>query len=184
MTRLTVFPEESASRPDVDTADARQIEGALWNIGVRFDRWQAARTLAAGDGDAEVFCAYQDEIDKLKREGGYQSVDVVRLLPDNPKREELRSKFLDEHVHDEDEVRFFVEGRGMFYLHTGGKVHLLLCERNDLISVPAGMRHWFDMGPAPHFTAVRLFTRPDGWVARFTGDTIARRFPAYDSRPG
>lgn len=184
MSRLTVYPEESASRAELDTADARQIENALRSIGVRFERWQATRPLSANDGDGEVLAAYQGEIDQLKLEGAYQSVDVVRLLPDNPKKEELRGKFLEEHVHDEDEVRFFVEGRGMFYLHTGNKVHLMLCERDDLISVPAGMRHWFDMGPAPHFTAVRLFTTPEGWVARFTGDPIARRFPAYDSRPG
>ena len=52
---------------------------------------------------------------------------------------------------------------------------------NDLISVPAGMRHWFDMGPAPNFTAIRMFTTPDGWVARFTGDPIASHFPAFDN---
>jgi 1,2-dihydroxy-3-keto-5-methylthiopentene dioxygenase len=183
MSRLTVFPEDSAARPELDTSDPLQIEQALRaSLGVRFERWQAARALAATDGDTEVLSAYQGEIDKLKRENAYQSVDVVRLLPDNPKAAEMRGKFLDEHTHDEDEVRFFVEGSGMFYLHAGGKVHLVLCKRNDLISVPAGVRHWFDMGPAPHFTAVRLFTRPDGWVARFTGDTIARRFPSYDSR--
>jgi 1,2-dihydroxy-3-keto-5-methylthiopentene dioxygenase len=67
----------------------------------------------------------------------------------------------------------------MFYLHADARVHMVLCERNDLISVPAGMRHWFDMGPQPHFTVLRLFTRPEGWVARFTGDTIAARFPTF-----
>jgi 1,2-dihydroxy-3-keto-5-methylthiopentene dioxygenase len=183
MSRLTVFPEDSAARAELDTSDPREIEQALRSsLGVRFERWQATRTLAPADGDTEVISAYQGEIDKLKNEGGYQSVDVVRLLPDNPKAPELRGKFLAEHTHDEDEVRFFVDGSGMFYLHAAGKVHLMLCQRNDLISVPAGMRHWFDMGPAPHFAAVRLFTRPDGWVARFTGDTIATRFPSYDSR--
>jgi 1,2-dihydroxy-3-keto-5-methylthiopentene dioxygenase len=60
---------------------------------------------------------------------------------------------------------------------------MVLCERNDLISVPAGTRHWFDMGPRPYFAAIRLFTRPDGWVARFTGDTIATRFPAFEPGP-
>jgi len=180
MSRLTVFPEDSAARPERDTTDALEIERALRNIDVRFDRWQASRELAASDGDTEVLGAYQGEIDKLKHDGGYQSVDVVRLLPDNPKRGEMRTKFLDEHTHDDDEVRFFVDGSGMFYLRASGKVHLMLCQRDDLISVPAGMRHWFDMGPAPRFTAVRLFTTPEGWVARFTGDTIAKRFPAYE----
>jgi 1,2-dihydroxy-3-keto-5-methylthiopentene dioxygenase len=184
MSRLTIYPEEAASRAELDTSDAHQIETALRSIDVRFERWQAARPLAQAASDADVLAAYQGEIDLLKRERAYQSIDVVRLLPDNPKREELRGKFLEEHIHEDDEVRFFVEGRGMFYLHAGGKVHMMLCERDDLLSVPAGMRHWFDMGPAPHFTAVRLFTTPDGWVAKFTGDPIARRFPAYDSRTG
>jgi 1,2-dihydroxy-3-keto-5-methylthiopentene dioxygenase len=67
----------------------------------------------------------------------------------------------------------------MFYLHTEACVHMVLCERNDLLSVPAGMRHWFDIGSEPYFTVIRLFTAPEGWVARFTGDSIATRFPAF-----
>jgi 1,2-dihydroxy-3-keto-5-methylthiopentene dioxygenase len=140
--------------------------------------------------------AYRGDIERLKSECGYQSVDVLRCLPDNPNRETLRRKFLDEHTHDEDEVRFFVEGAGMFYLRAAGKVHMTLCERGDLIGVPAGTRHgvagggapppprhWFDMGPAPRFTAIRLFTTPAGWVANFTGTPIARNFPSYGSAP-
>jgi 1,2-dihydroxy-3-keto-5-methylthiopentene dioxygenase len=60
---------------------------------------------------------------------------------------------------------------------------MTLCERGDLISVPAGTRHWFDMGPAPRFTAIRLFTTPAGWVANFTGEPIARGFPSFGSPP-
>ena len=71
----------------------------------------------------------------------------------------------------------------MFYLRAAGKVHMTLCERGDLISVPAGTRHWFDMGPTPHFTAIRLFTTPAGWVANFTGIPIARSFPSYGNPP-
>jgi 1,2-dihydroxy-3-keto-5-methylthiopentene dioxygenase len=56
----------------------------------------------------------------------------------------------------------------------------MLCTRGDLISVPAGMKHWFDMGPRPNFTAIRLFVNPDGWVARFTGSDIAERFPRHE----
>jgi 1,2-dihydroxy-3-keto-5-methylthiopentene dioxygenase len=33
------------------------------------------------------------------------------------------------------------------------------------------------MGPEPHFVAIRVFTNPAGWVANFTGDEIAARFP-------
>ena len=68
-------------------------------------------------------------------------------------------------------------GRADHDLRAGGKVHQCICMAGDLIRVPANKRHWFDMGPAPAFTAVRLFTNPEGWVAQFTGDGIARRFP-------
>jgi len=56
-----------------------------------------------------------------------------------------------------------------------------LCEKDDLISVPANTKHWFDMGPNPVFTAIRLFNNPEGWVARFTGDAIAEEFPLLDN---
>jgi 1,2-dihydroxy-3-keto-5-methylthiopentene dioxygenase len=73
-------------------------------------------------------------------------------------------------------VRFFVAGQGLFSLHVGGRVYQVLCTRGDLIGVPAGATHWFDMGPNPPFVAVRLFNNPEGWVARFTGSDIADRF--------
>mgnify|MGYP006276487783 CR=1 FL=1 len=93
----------------------------------------------------------------------------------------LRQKFLAEHTHSEDEVRFFVEGRGLFCLHIGDAVLQLLCEQNDLISVPAGTKHWFDMGAAPSFCAVRFFNNTEGWVAAFTGDAIAASYPMLEA---
>jgi 1,2-dihydroxy-3-keto-5-methylthiopentene dioxygenase len=180
VSRLTVYPDTGPLVAQLDTADAREIAGALRNIGVRFERWHAARELSATDDDQAVMALYLADIERLKREGAYQSVDVVRCLPDNPKRDQMRAKFLSEHTHDEDEVRFFVEGAAMFYLRVADRIYMIRCERNDLIGVPAGIRHWFDMGPAPRFTAIRLFTTRNGWVASFTGDTIAARFPAFD----
>ena len=116
----------------------------------------------------------------MRSEGGYSTVDAIRMTPDHPDREPLRGKFLAEHTHAEDEVRFFVEGRGLFCLHIGEEVLQLLCERNDWITVPAGTPHWFDMGPHPRFSAIRFFNNPEGWVASFTGDPIAERFPLLE----
>ena len=113
-------------------------------------------------------------------ERGYVTVDVISLNSDHPQKAELRAKFLDEHRHAEDEVRFFVAGRGLFTLHIDDYVYAVLCEKNDLISVPAGTPHWFDMGEHPHFVAIRLFNNPEGWVANFTGEDIASRFPRLE----
>ncbi|HVI05132.1 MAG TPA: cupin [Sphingomicrobium sp.] len=181
MSRLTVYPEDDPASLELDTTDGERIAVTLRAIAARFERWQASVALPRDVSDAAVIQAYRTDVERLKAECGYQAVDVVRCLPDNPSRQELRRKFLEEHIHDEDEVRFFVEGAGMFFLRAAGKVHALLCERGDLLSVPAGTRHWFDMGPAPCFTAIRLFTTPAGWVARFTGDRIAQRFPMFEN---
>jgi 1,2-dihydroxy-3-keto-5-methylthiopentene dioxygenase len=176
MSHLQVFDERDAATPLLDASDGAAIAAELATIGVRFERWPT-RPLA---DTAAILEVYAPEIEALKAEAGYQSVDVVALAPDHPDRAALRGKFLSEHTHGEDEVRFFVDGEGLFTLHAGGRVFNMLCTKGDLISVPAGMKHWFDMGPAPHFTAIRLFVNPDGWVARFTGDAIADRFPRHE----
>jgi 1,2-dihydroxy-3-keto-5-methylthiopentene dioxygenase len=181
MSRLTIYPDHPPLTAEFDSIDGELIAVALRRIGVRFERWHAAHALSKGANDREVMELYRPDIERLRRENAYQSVDVARCLPDNPQRAQIRAKFLNEHTHDDDEVRFFVEGAAVFFLRVEGKVYMTQCERNDLISVPAGTRHWFDMGPAPYFTAIRMFTTPDGWVARFTGDPIAVRFPAFDN---
>lgn len=173
MSHLAIYAEGDPAVPLLETADGDAIAGALGEIGVRFERWPTR------DTEDDVLAAYAPEIEQLKAEGGYQSVDVISLAPDHPDRAALRTKFLSEHRHSEDEVRFFVEGEGLFTLHEDGRVFNMLCTRGDLISVPANMRHWFDMGPTPRFTAIRLFVNPDGWVAHFTGDDIADRFPRH-----
>jgi 1,2-dihydroxy-3-keto-5-methylthiopentene dioxygenase len=157
--------------------DADLIQRELAQRGIGFQRWPARVQLPAGADQAAILAAYADEVSAVQRDGGYPTVDAIRLQPDHPDREALRRKFLSEHTHSEDEVRFFVEGRGLFCLHLGDEVVQVLCEADDWIAVPAGTRHWFDMGPEPQFCALRFFHNPDGWVAAFTGDPIADSFP-------
>lgn len=181
MSRLTIYSADAPGVIEHETGDGAEIAELLGRIGVDFERWETNGPLPADADDAAVLAAYGADIERLKARGGYQSVDVIRLLRGNPAAHEMRTKFLSEHSHADDEVRFFVEGAGQFYLHVDGKVHVVLCEAGDLISVPAGTRHWFDMGPDPMFTAIRLFVTPAGWVADFTGDPIADSFPRYEA---
>jgi 1,2-dihydroxy-3-keto-5-methylthiopentene dioxygenase len=177
MTSLVIRPADGGA-PVRSTDDWREIVALLAKEGVRFERWPAAARLAASAGQDEILAAYTAEIERLKREGGYQTADVTRLTPDHPDRVTLRGKFLSEHTHGEDEVRFFVEGGGTFFIHLSERVFEIRCTRDDLLLVPAKTKHWFDMGERPHFTAIRLFTNPEGWLAAFTGDAIASRFVA------
>lgn len=181
MSALTIFTDTDPSQPVWHSRDAQAIRAQLNALDVRFERWRADRDLGSDPQPETVIAAYQHAIDLLVAEKGYQSWDVISMRADNPQREALRSKFLAEHIHGEDEVRFFVEGAGLFCLHLQGKIYQVLCEKNDLISVPAGTPHWFDMGAEPHFTAIRVFDNPEGWVAQFTGDTIADGYPRLES---
>lgn len=176
MTQLTIYKLDGDRL--LATEDPARIAERLAAIGVRFEQWPS-RQLPADVDQAAVLAAFAPEVARLKTENGYVSVDVIRMTLDHPERAALRGKFLSEHRHSEDEVRFFVEGEGLFTLRNESGVHAVLCQAGDLISVPAGMRHWFDMGPNPHFTAIRLFVDPSGWVANFTGDAIADRFPRH-----
>ncbi len=177
MSRLRIFSETDAATPLKTAEKHAEIARELDAVGVQFEQWETSRPLPPGASQDEVIEAYRTDIDRLKREGGYQAVDVISLNPDHPDRAALRQKFLKEHTHSEDEVRFFVAGRGLFTLHLGDKVYEVLCEKGDLIGVPDGTRHWFDMSEAPCFIAIRLFTNKEGWVANFTGSDIAERFP-------
>ncbi len=177
MSRLRIFDETRPAAPLSEHADHAAIAAELARVGVRFEQWNASQPIAPGASQDEVIAAYRADIDRLMHAEGYQSVDVVSLTPDHPDRAALRQKFLSEHTHSEDEVRFFVAGAGQFTLHIQDKVYDVLCEQGDLIGVPDGTRHWFDMSESPYFVAIRLFTNKEGWVANFTGQDIAERFP-------
>lgn len=179
MSALTIY-DQAGNQQQATITDHAAISAALKDIGVQFEAWQANQPLAADADQDAVLAAYQADIDKLNQQYGFQSVDVVALKPDNPDKATFRQKFLAEHTHADFEVRFFVDGKGLFYLHVDGKVYLVLCEKGDLISVPAKTTHWFDMGEYPEFKCIRFFTTPEGWLGDFTGSDIATRFPDFD----
>ena len=186
MSRLSIFPDHGDGRgdalplPKLVCNYPASIQAELADRGIGFEQWPAAHRLPPDADQSTILATYSTEVARVQRDGGYQTVDAIRMTPDHPEREALRNKFLSEHTHAEDEVRFFVEGQGLFSLHINQEVLVTLCERGDLISVPAGTRHWFDMGPKPSFCALRFFNNSEGWLATFTGDPIAERFPQLD----
>lgn len=183
MTTLEILPADLRGAATVLT-DPGAIASALGEVGVTYERWATRASLPPDASEAEVLAAYAEPMAALRDRHDFQSADVVRMHPQHPARATARQKFLAEHTHAEFEMRFFVQGRGRFYLHAGERVLMVTCAAGDLLSVPAGMRHWFDMGEHPSFVVIRLFTTAEGWVANFTGDDIATRFPPLESAPG
>ncbi|MGY3264355.1 1,2-dihydroxy-3-keto-5-methylthiopentene dioxygenase [Lysobacter sp. HA35] len=180
MSRLRIFHEATPDKPEFVSSELEPIREHLAPIGVGFERWEANQPIKAGDAPDVILDAYRSDIDRIVRERNFKTVDVVSIAPDNPNHGEARKKFLDEHFHKEDEVRFFVAGSGLFTLHASERVYEMKCEAGDLISVPDSMLHWFDMGPEPNFVAIRFFQEPDGWIGHFTGNDIAQKFPRYE----
>ncbi|ROM56100.1 acireductone dioxygenase [Pseudomonas canadensis] len=175
MSYVAVYSVATPDTPNKVLTHFEDIAATLAEQGVRFERWQPG-SVERGASDAELIAACQAQIDKL----GYSAAEVLRNAADPAQNAELRGQFLDERRYSEDDARFFLAGQGLFALHIGDYVYAVRCEKNDLLVIPAGMAHWFDMGDNPHFLALRLFNTAKGWIPEFTGDDIAHSFPALD----
>lgn len=175
MSRLTIW--DAATKAELQrTENPDEIAAALREVGVRFERWPVADLPPKAPAEA-VLAAYKPHLDAFLAETKAGTADVIQLTPEHPMKDALRDKFLKEHIHTEDEVRFFHEGAGNFVLHVNGRVYDAHCTRGDLISVPANTQHWFDSGDAPDFTVLRVFTETSGWTPHYTGTDMAERFP-------
>ncbi|MEU1957498.1 cupin [Nocardia sp. NPDC019304] len=185
MTLLQVMAAGDAADVRVRTSDDEVIGAELAKHGITFGRWPVVENAASVPSE-QLLAHYEKNVAELNESGRYKHIDIARIHPDDadPRWPEIaegaRGKFLDEHRHAEDEVRFFAAGRGCFYLHLGEEVLAVVCEGGDLLSVPAGTLHWFDMGERPDFIAIRFFEEEDGWVGDFTGDKISAGFPTLD----
>jgi 1,2-dihydroxy-3-keto-5-methylthiopentene dioxygenase len=121
----------------------------------------------------EILSAYAEEIEQLKARGGYVTADVIDVSPVTPGLDEMLAKFNREHWHDEDEVRFIIAGHGLFHINPGnGPVVSIEVEPGDLIRVPRGTRHWFNLCADRRIRAIRLFQEVAGWTPRYTESGI------------
>ena len=178
---LLKIPEE-----DRTITDAESVRGFLSEFGIEYERTGAAPGLTADSTADEILTAWAPKIDQLKAHGGYVVADVIDVKPDTPNLDAMLKRFSSEHWHDEDEVRLIVEGRGLFHIHPPGKpVFALEIEAGDLIRVPRGTHHWFDLCGEKRIRAIRLFQDPSGWTPHYTESGEDTKFqplcfgPAY-----
>jgi 1,2-dihydroxy-3-keto-5-methylthiopentene dioxygenase len=176
MTRIIIYSEADSEHCRAVSEDAGRIAEMLDAIGIGFARWPVDDAPSSPRDDATIFAAYAGDIARLESVKPFRGRDILRVTLDSPDAGAMRTKFLDEHTHDDAEIRFFVEGAASFFFHANGNVIKLECEKGDLIDVPPGARHWFDVGARPNFTLLRLFRDQVGWQATPTGDPIARSF--------
>ena len=125
--------------------DPRDVAAFLEGRGIEYTHWTPNRELPPDASAEEVLAAYREQIEALKARGGYVTADVIDVTADTPNLDMMLAKFSREHWHDEDEVRFIIEGRGLFHIHAADGVFVLEVGKGDLIRVPRGTHHWFDL---------------------------------------
>ena len=154
-----------------------EIRDYLAGIGIEYERWELADEVAADASAEQVLSAYAPQIEQLKRRGGYVTADVIDVNPDTTGLDAMLAKFNIEHRHDEDEVRYIVAGRGLFHIHPqAGPVVALEVEAGDLIRVPRGTLHWFDLCGDRRIRAIRLFQDISGWTPQYTNSGVDRSY--------
>lgn len=175
---LKIYNEEAQFLEEIK--DLNAIQECLNPTGIVLEKWESLAETNFSDN--EILKLYEEKINKIKGDYGFQAVDLVSINPEASEKENfeiIRGKFLAEHTHLDDEIRYFISGSGLFAVHHLDKVYALICSAGDFINVPANTLHWFDMGLKPEFKCLRFFTDESGWVAHYTNNPIATRFPPF-----
>ena len=157
--------------------DEQGIRDHLAKLGIDYERWPTSERVAPEASAEKVLEAYANEIEKLKATGGYVTADVIDVGPDTPGLEEMLARFDREHWHDEDEVRFIISGNGLFHIHgQSGEVVAIEVNAGDLIRVPRGTLHWFNLCADRRIRAIRLFQDKSGWTPHYTESQVDRNY--------
>jgi 1,2-dihydroxy-3-keto-5-methylthiopentene dioxygenase len=178
---IVTIPDEHRTLTDPEA-----MTRYLASIGIDYERWNPSHPVSADAPAEEILAAYAAEIETLKARGGYVTADVINVNPHTPGLDEMLAKFNREHWHDEDEVRFVIQGRGLFHVRPRqGPVTAIEVEAGDLICVPRGTWHWFHLCAEREIRVIRLFQDPAGWVPHYTESGMEGRYqplclgPAY-----
>ncbi len=171
----------SIPEKNIELRDPKEIREFFNERGVFFDQWTCDIVFDDRATQEEILVAYEKDLKPFMEKGGYLTADVISINKLTENYEAIRAKFLAEHTHSEDEIRFFVDGQGLFWFNLENEpVFNLLCEKGDLISVPAGTKHWFDAGENdPFVKAIRIFIDMSGWVPHYTESGVEQRFSDF-----
>lgn len=165
------------------------IARELAALNIKLDRWAVgenpqtrallAKVALSDDEKEQVLRSLDRYFDALKSTNGYESRDLIVLHPGITNIDTLMSKFAPCHTHADDEVRYIIDGEGVFgFVRPDGSQVELTIQPEEYINVPAGTPHWFHLTPARRVKAVRYFIGTEGWVPEYTDTEIRFRLSA------
>ena len=169
-----------------EITDHQEIREFLKPFGISYENWDVEGRVGLEATNEEILDAYAPEIERLKEQGGFVTADVINVTPETPGLDDMLAKFNKEHTHSEDEVRFTIKGSGLFHIHPdNAPVFAIQVESGDLISVPTGTQHWFDLCDDRTIRCIRLFEDTSGWTPHYVADPVHENYtpvcmgPAY-----
>jgi len=160
-------------KTNTKTYDLESIKKIIGKYNIYLARWEASKPLHNESTQEEILAAYEHELKPFMEKNGYVTADVINVHPGTPNLSAIREKFMKEHTHSEDEIRFFVDGEGIFWFHfDDGEVYSVTCSAGDFMSVPKNYKHWFDLHPKYFVKAIRIFSNMEGWTPNYTNSNI------------
>ena len=168
-----LIPDENRS-----ITDPTEIAAYLQPHGIIYEQWDVAGRIGPEATDQEVLDAYSPEIETLKARHGFVTADIINVVPETPGLDAMLQKFDKEHLHTEDEVRFTVKGSGVFHINPTGDapVFSITVETGDLISVPNGTHHWFNLCSDRTIRCIRLFEDVEGWTPHYMEEPVHEKY--------
>ena len=156
-----------------EITDSQDICEFLKPFGIWYEQWDVEGRVGPEATNEEILAAYAPEVERLKKAGGFVTADVINVTAETPNLDAMLNKFNKEHTHSEDEVRFTVRGSGVFHIHpNNGPVFAIQVEAGDLINVPHGTQHWFDLCSDRNIRCIRLFQDASGWTPQYVDNGV------------
>jgi 1,2-dihydroxy-3-keto-5-methylthiopentene dioxygenase len=160
MSSLTVYHQSSPEYPNKLLTHVEDIASTLAAVGVQFSQVPVQQAVTAGTPGDELMAASRVQIDQFMNAHGYASAEVLSLCDERGEGSELARSLRAEQRCQPAHLHYYLAGRGLLALHIGEYVYSLLCEKGDLLLLPAATAHWFDGGEHPRFVVLRLFDSP------------------------
>ena len=180
MSSLSVYHVSSPRQPDKMLTHLEDIAATLAEHGVLFDRCEPTGPIPPDAGHEAIIGAFRSHIDPLAASRDYGHAGVIDIDSRRSDASGLAGELQREHRVDEDQTRICVAGQELVMLHLDDYIYAVLCERNDVLSIPAGTRRWFNVGEHPRLVTISLSRTADGGVPLPTGDDIASQFPGIE----